>query len=512
MSLPYIKEIFDPIYGFIELTDIEVNIIDTLAFQRLHNISQLGTLHMVFPMARNTRFAHSIGVLALIQKLIENLKKIPSDREAKELYDQLNKDQKQLIRISGLLHDIGHLPFSHCTETVIKNYIITNYEDIKHEMKGADKFHEWLSGQIVKKTNIYNPSSSETSIQDNRNEIRDIIMGNSEYNLFNQILHSELDVDRMDYLLRDSYSTGLSFGLIDFNQILRNLYVKEVSPIMEPASRDVIVCSPKSINAIDNFYFARMFMYNSVYYHKTKSYYDYLLSKSYEISITSENLDEISKFLPKKPDEILKPIIENDDLNDDQSDDFFIEWNSFDDYYVWNSLRNCWRELISQSYNSLNDDLSKLKILLDRLFRRKKSNLIFEENLLKTEPNKKSSKGKLDSVLARGFEELKKWIKNELNDVYNNSLIVLYSDIDAPLKNIQEEDPETVEDYEGNLVLFYDFDEEKFHYLHNINSSINYQHKKSKYHIFRVFNMKESDDPEELRDIISKKFEELTEQ
>ena len=77
MSLPYIKEIFDPIYGFIELTDIEVNIIDTLAFQRLHNISQLGTLHMGFPMARNTRFAHSIGVLALIQKLIENLKKIP---------------------------------------------------------------------------------------------------------------------------------------------------------------------------------------------------------------------------------------------------------------------------------------------------------------------------------------------------------------------------------------------------------------------------------------------------
>jgi hypothetical protein len=505
MSLPYIKEIFDPIYGFIKLTEDEINTIDTLAFQRLHNISQLGTTHMVFPMARNTRFSHSIGVLALIQKLLKNLKELPSENNIKKPYDKLIDEQKQLIRISGLLHDIGHLPYSHCTENVIKNYLITKFPGIKSDLKGSLKFHEWLSGQIVRKTNIYNPISQNLSVQDDRNVICDIIKGNSKYNLFNQILHSELDVDRMDYLLRDSYSTGLNFGLIDLNQILRNLYVYECSPAMDPALRDVIVCSPKSINAIDNFYFARMFMFNSVYYHKTNSYYDYLLSKSYEISITSENLAVISNILPLKPDEILKPLIENDFLCDKQCNNFFLDWFSFDDYYLWNCLRECWLKLNRFSESTLNQDSKRLRQLLDRLFKRKNARLVWEKNLLKKiEPDRK-----LESVIKKKFEKLEEWIKNDLNKEYNHSLIVQNTEIDAPLKNIQEEDPENINDYEGDLTLFYDFDEAKLHYLHNINSSINYQSKKSNYYIFRVYDIEEENKSEELKEKISKKFQDF---
>jgi len=506
MDLSYVKEIFDPIYGFIRLTQDEIDIIDKLLFQRLHNINQLGTLHMVFPTARNTRFSHSLGVLAVTSKIIDNFKKLPEpNSKIIEKFDLRKKDQ-ELVRAAALLHDIGHLPYSHCTENVIKDYILEKYPNI--EIK--KKFHEWLSGEIIKKTDIYNPKGQDPNIiAQDRENISQIIQGTSGFPLLNQILHSELDADRMDYLVRDSFSTGVSFGQIDMDQILRKLFIKERSSTLKPLSDNIIVYSTKAINAIDNFYFARMFMFNSVYYHKVKCYFDYLLSESYRIMINSDNLKAIEDSLPLKPDVVLSLILDENNLTKEEIQDFFILWHKYDDYYLWNCMRDCWHKLRDLSEKDSNSDLKLLKTYLDLLFQRKKSALVWEINRLKSvNENNNEEKIVLDSILESVFGDLETWIKSELSTDYEMPLIVLNNKVDAPLSNIRMEDPENPNEYQGELILFHNPDTDQFHYLNNVQSSINFQTNKSEFHIFRVF-CPEEECKEELYTKIDSKYSEL---
>ena len=506
MDLSYVKEIFDPIYGFIKLTQDEIDIIDKLIFQRLHNINQLGTLHMVFPTARNTRFSHSIGVLAVISKMLDNFKKLPgSNSRIIEKFDMSEKNQN-LVRAAALLHDIGHLPYSHCTENIIKDYIKEKFPNI--EIK--KKFHEWLSGEIIKKTNIYNPKGQDPIIIDqDRENLSQIIQGTSRFPMLNQLLHSELDADRMDYLVRDSFTTGVSFGQIDIDQILRKLFVKERSSTGQPMSDNVIVYSTKAINAIDNFYFARMFMFNSVYYHKVKCYFEYLLSESYKIIINSDKLNIIAECLPLKPDKILSLIINEDMLEENQIQEFFELWHMFDDYYIWNCMRNCWHKLKKLREEDFNTDLKLLKDYLDLLFRRKKSELIWEMNRLKSvNENENEGEKVLDSILESVFGDLETWIKNQLTKDYEPPLIVLNNKVDAPLSNVNMDDPEDANEYQGEFILFHEPETNQFHYLNNVQSSINFQSNKSEFHIFRVF-CPDKECKDELHLKINSKYQEL---
>ncbi|MHA1273629.1 MAG: HD domain-containing protein [Promethearchaeota archaeon] len=508
MNLKYIKEIYDPIHGFIRLTSNEIKIIDNLIFQRLHNISQLGTLYMVFPGARFTRFSHSLGVFHLTSRIIENLKIISRNNEIKK-EKFINNEHFQIIRASALLHDIGHLPFSHCTENVIMNYLQNKYGD-KIPKK---KFHEWLGGEIIKKTDIYNPENfSFKKIKGHREIISQIIKGASNFLIFNQILNSELDCDRLDYLLRDAYSIGISFGQIDLEQILRNIFLFKRSSDRNPYSDHVIVYLTKAINAIDNYYFARMFMYNTVYYHKVSTYFDSLLSKSYEITINSDkDLSIEEEYLPIKPDKLLAPIIEKEILSTEEINDFYIKWHKFDDYYLWTCLRNCWHILRKKMNKELNSDARTLKKYLDLLFQRKKSNLVFEINRLKTKgKEEKSNNNDEDNILIKVIRDLKKWIEEELNKRYKYPFIILKHEILAPLNNYEIEDPKDPQlaDYDESLILFYDRKSKNFHYLHNVPSSINYQKNKSIFYIFRVF-YPEKLDEKEINHLIKNKFNEL---
>ncbi len=505
MDLSYVKEIFDPIYGFIKLTQDEIDIIDKLIFQRLHNINQLGTLHMVFPTARSTRFSHSLGVLAVTSKMIDSFKKLPKPKsKIIEKFEILEKYQK-LIRAAALLHDIGHLPYSHCTEYIIKDYIKEKYPKI--EIK--KKFHEWLSGEIIKKTDIYYPRGQDLSIiEQDRENISQIIQGTSRFPLFNQILNSDLDADRMDYLVRDSYSTGVSFGQIDMDQILRKIFIIERTSTGQPLSDNILIYSTQAINAIDNYYFARMFMYNSVYFHKVKCYFDYLLSESYRIMINSDKLNDIEDFLPIKPDKILSLILNENKLNEQQIQRFFELWHMFDDYYLWNCMRNCWHKLKKLSSKKFNPDLKLLKTYLDLLFQRKKSELIWEINRLKRIIENNKGKRVLDSILETVFKDLESWIKNELSKDCASPLIILNNTVDAPLSNIIMEDPEDPNDYQGESILFHDPDTDQFHYLNNIESSINFQSNKSEFHIFRVF-CPDNKYKDELNTKIEAKYNEL---
>ena len=165
------KFIRDSVYGDINLNKFEVSIMDMPQFQRLRRIKQLGLISLIYPGANHTRFEHSIGTMNLGSKLAEEL--------------ELEKDEIELIRTSALLHDIGHGPFSHVSEGVLSVP------------------HEKLTEYVIKNTSMKDLLEEKFDV----NEIVDIINGRGH---LGPIVSGELDVDRMDYLLRDSHNTGVA--------------------------------------------------------------------------------------------------------------------------------------------------------------------------------------------------------------------------------------------------------------------------------------------------------------
>ncbi|MCK4968774.1 MAG: HD domain-containing protein, partial [Candidatus Aenigmarchaeota archaeon] len=177
----------DPIHKDIKISDFEMKLIDTKNMQRLRNIKQLGPTNLVYPSAVHTRFEHSIGVMHLAEKMAGALK--------------LSETTKKELKIASLLHDIGHLPFSHINriETINLKNSKKDHMDI-----GIDKIKTNYS-RLLEKNNL------------NEKNICSIIKGK---NPIGSILSSGIDIDKMDYLLRDSYFTGASYGKISADAII----------------------------------------------------------------------------------------------------------------------------------------------------------------------------------------------------------------------------------------------------------------------------------------------------
>jgi len=213
------KFIRDSVYGDINLNPFEVEIMDMPQFQRLRRIKQLGLINLIYPGATHTRFEHSIGTMNLGSKLANEL--------------DLEKDDIELIRASALLHDIGHGPFSHVSEGVLSVP------------------HEELTKYVVTKTSMRDLLEEKFDV----NKIVDIVNGKGE---LGPIVSSELDVDRMDYLLRDSHNTGVAYGVIDYERIISNLKLE-----------DGLVLNIKGVQAAEGALVSRYFMYPSVYQHHT---------------------------------------------------------------------------------------------------------------------------------------------------------------------------------------------------------------------------------------------------
>lgn len=213
------KFIRDSVYGDINLNYFEVKIMDMPQFQRLRRIKQLGLISLIYPGATHTRFEHSIGTMNLGSKLAEEL--------------ELEKEEIELIRTSALLHDIGHGPFSHVSEGVLSVP------------------HEELTKHVITKT----PMRDLLEEKFNVNEIADIINGKG---YLGPIVSGELDVDRMDYLLRDSHNTGVAYGIIDYERIISNLKLE-----------DGLILDIKGVQAAEGALVSRYFMYPSVYQHHT---------------------------------------------------------------------------------------------------------------------------------------------------------------------------------------------------------------------------------------------------
>jgi len=227
MSTNKRKIINDPIYGFVTIpSDLIYDLINHPYFQRLRRIKQLGLTNLVYPGALHTRFHHAIGAMHLMQEAVLTLKQ-------KDIH--ITDEEEQAVLIAILLHDIGHGPFSHALEHSIVKGI--NHETISSLI--MDKLNKEFKGKLGLAIKIFN--------------------GNYKKQFLHQLVSSQLDMDRLDYLKRDSFFTGVSEGVISSDRIIKMLNV----------SNDELVVEQKAIYSIEKFLIARRLMYWQVYLHKT---------------------------------------------------------------------------------------------------------------------------------------------------------------------------------------------------------------------------------------------------
>jgi HD superfamily phosphohydrolase len=236
------KIINDPVYGFISIpSELVFDLIEHPYFQRLRYIKQVGMTHLVYPGALHTRFHHAIGAMHLMGTAIETLCNKGCT---------ITTEEKEGLLIAILLHDIGHGPFSHALEHTIIEGI--DHEDISILL--MDKLNEQFNGQLTLAIAIFK--------------------GTYAKKFLHQLVSSQLDMDRMDYLNRDSFFTGVSEGVISSDRIIKMLAVKN----------DNITVEEKGIYSIEKFLIARRLMYWQVYLHKTVIAGEQLLCKIFNRS------------------------------------------------------------------------------------------------------------------------------------------------------------------------------------------------------------------------------------
>ena len=237
MSTNKLKIINDPVHGFIKIPyEILYDVLEHRYFQRLRRISQTGLLSLVFPGATHTRFHHALGAMHLMFTALETLK-------LKNV--KISDEEEKAALLAILLHDVGHGPYSHALESLLME----------------DWHHEKLSILLMKKLNHEFNGELDLAIE--------MFQGKYHRKFFNQLITSQLDVDRLDYLKRDSFFTGVSEGSVNTQRIISMMNVKD----------DELLIDEKGVYSIENFLTARMFMYWQVYYHKTSALAEHLLVK-----------------------------------------------------------------------------------------------------------------------------------------------------------------------------------------------------------------------------------------
>ncbi len=326
------KKIFnDPVYGFITVpSELIFDIIDHPYFQRLRRIKQLGLTEMVYPGALHTRFHHALGAMHLMNTALSTLRS-----KDNEIYD--TEFEASLIAI--LLHDVGHGPFSHALETAI-------FKEVHHEH---------LSLHIMQLLNKQFGGRLDLAIQ--------IFKGTYERNFFHQLVSSQLDVDRLDYLNRDSFYTGVYEGKIGADRIIKMLDV----------ANDKLVVEEKAIYSIENFLVSRRLMYWQVYLHKTV-----ISAENMVLKTVQRARQLLQQGINVPASSCLKFFLSSNlTLQDFEHDNSILErFVSLDDHDVWSGIKE-W----SSHPDPILSFLSR-SILSRRLFKVILSNKPIEEDML----------------------------------------------------------------------------------------------------------------------------------
>ena len=256
-------DIIDPIHDFIRVYDHELEIIDNPIFQRLRRIRQLSGAHLTYPGAQHTRFEHSLGVMHIASQAGEALKE----------KGILKSDDIEILRVAGLLHDIGHGPFSHLFEEIIQQKKMS---------------HEDFGRELILKSEI-----SDTLSQNgfDKKLISKIAFGDSKFQYLNEIVSGALSADMMDYLLRDGYFTGAEHAKIDHKRITQSLDVHKKKLALEKSA----------LYSFESMMHSRYQMFKAVYFHKTVRAAEVMLLEALRLSddefgFTSFKMKEFVKF------------------------------------------------------------------------------------------------------------------------------------------------------------------------------------------------------------------------
>jgi HD superfamily phosphohydrolase len=276
----YWGEIKDPVHGYVYITESEKAIIDSYPMQRLRRLRQLAGAEYVYPGANHTRFEHCVGVMYLAGKVVENpnVSRLVSDEEA------------DMTRIAGLLHDVGHGPFSHVFEQLL--------------IRELDKTHEDITSWIIEKSEL---SDKIARMGYAPAEVAKLAVGKLHKKgraFLDQVISSAVDVDKQDFIVRDTFHTGAEYGFIDVFRLIHALDVLDENLAVELGA----------LSALESFIIARIESFKSIYFHRVGRAAQIMLATAMEKA--NEEL-ELTKF--KTPEEYL----------------------TMDDYTVWTALKNC---------------------------------------------------------------------------------------------------------------------------------------------------------------------------
>ncbi len=319
MPKEYWGEIKDPVHGYVYITQEEKTIIDSYPVQRLHRLRQLAGAEYVYPGANHTRFEHSVGVMYLAGMVISN----------PNISQHVNEDETEIIRIAALLHDVGHGPFSHVFE-----YLLT---------KNLDKTHEDLTTWIIQKSEL---SDMIKKAGYSPQEIGELAVGKlhkPKKAFLDQIISSTVDVDKQDFIVRDTYHTGAEYGYIDIFRLIYTLDVLGENLAVEIGA----------LSALESLLIARIESFKSIYFHRVGRAAQIMLAMAMDKA--NEELG-LTRF--KTPEQYL----------------------AMDDYTVYTMLKNC-----KKSKNIINDleNRRMLKCAYEKTFYEKDtmvSNIFSREN------------------------------------------------------------------------------------------------------------------------------------
>ena len=256
-------DIIDPIHDFVRVYDKELKIIDTPIFQRLRRIRQLSGAHLIYPGAQHTRFEHSLGVMHIASMAGQALAE----------KGIVSSDDIQNLRLAGLLHDVGHGPFSHLFVEIFEEK-----RKISHEDLGRDIILKTEIGDIISKNGF------------DKKLVTKLAFGDSKLQFMNEIISGALSADMMDYLLRDGYFTGAEHAKIDHHRLTHSLDVY----------KNKLALDKSSLVNFETMMISRYQMFKAVYFHKTVRAGEVMLLEAMdlaedELGLSSMNLDEYLK-------------------------------------------------------------------------------------------------------------------------------------------------------------------------------------------------------------------------
>ena len=304
----------DPIHGFINVSVDELKIINSAPFQRLRNIRQLATTYLVYHGAEHTRFGHSLGVMHLASRVFDSVIEKNPLLFSSDVEENTNRVAwyRQILRLIGLTHDLGHAPFSHASEELFVNGRV--HEDytkkIICETEIADYINDIGKQFVDKYGEGYNINPELIWMIYEGKDITNDKFIMPDFLFLQSFLDGELDCDKMDYLLRDAHYCGVTYGKYDLNRFVSTLTAYK----LESENTLQLAIERGGVQALEEFVLARYFMFIQVYFHKTRRFLDKALVSCWkEILPNGKYPDDVNDYVSWDDNRVLSLISSNED-------------------------------------------------------------------------------------------------------------------------------------------------------------------------------------------------------